>query len=49
MSIPNNPLKTDNQRLVALCLFEFSVYGGLFEFCIIVGCRLARALVGEKF
>ncbi|WP_345772847.1 hypothetical protein [Vibrio sp. Isolate23] len=44
MSIPNNQLKTDNQRLAFLCLVEFGVYGGLFEFCGIVGCRLARAL-----
>ncbi|MCG9680816.1 hypothetical protein [Vibrio sp. Isolate24] len=44
MSIPNNQLKTDNQRLAVLCLVMFSVYGGLFEFCVIVGCRLARAL-----
>ncbi|WP_345779256.1 hypothetical protein [Vibrio sp. Isolate25] len=44
MSIPNNPLKTDNQRLAVLCLVMFSVYGGLLEFCGIVGSRLARAL-----
>ncbi|MCG9685233.1 hypothetical protein L1D31_22205 [Vibrio sp. Isolate23] len=44
MSIPNNPLKTDNQRLAVLCLVMFSVYGGLLEFCGMVGCRLARAL-----
>ncbi|USD95687.1 hypothetical protein CTT30_06020 [Vibrio coralliilyticus] len=44
MSIPNHPLKTDNQRLAVLCLVMFSVYGGLYEFCGIVGCRLARAL-----
>ncbi|WP_345779274.1 hypothetical protein [Vibrio sp. Isolate25] len=44
MSIPNHPLKTDNQRLAVLCLVEASVYGGLFEFCVIVGSRLARAL-----
>ncbi|USD46738.1 hypothetical protein [Vibrio sp. SCSIO 43145] len=40
----NNQLKTDNQRLVVLCLVMFSVYGGLLEFCFIVGSRLARAL-----
>ncbi|USD33731.1 MULTISPECIES: hypothetical protein [Vibrio] len=44
MSIPNHPLKTDNQRLVVLYLVVLSVYGGLFEFCVIVGSRLARAL-----
>ncbi|MCG9597274.1 hypothetical protein L1D15_11165 [Vibrio sp. Isolate25] len=44
MSIPNHPLKTDNQRLAILCLVEFSAYGGLLEFCAIVGRRLARAL-----
>ncbi|MCG9680874.1 hypothetical protein [Vibrio sp. Isolate24] len=44
MSIPNNLLKTDNQRLTVLCLVMFSVYGGLLEFCGIVGSRLARAL-----
>ncbi|USD33708.1 MULTISPECIES: hypothetical protein [Vibrio] len=44
MSIPNNQLKTDNQRLAVLCLVMFSAYGGLSEFCGIVGCRLARAL-----
>ncbi|USD33705.1 MULTISPECIES: hypothetical protein [Vibrio] len=44
MSIPNHPLKTDNQRLTVLCLVVLSVYGGLFEFCGIVGSRLARAL-----
>ncbi|USD33665.1 MULTISPECIES: hypothetical protein [Vibrio] len=49
MSIPNHPLKTDNQRLAALCLVEFSVYGGLSEFCGTVGSRLARALGCFKF
>ncbi|MCG9599174.1 hypothetical protein L1D15_21015 [Vibrio sp. Isolate25] len=44
MSIPNNPLKTDNQRLAALGLVGYRVYGGLSEFCSIVGSRLARAL-----
>ncbi|USD33669.1 MULTISPECIES: hypothetical protein [Vibrio] len=44
MSIPNHPLKTDNQRLAVLCLVGYRVYGGLFEFCGIVGSRLARAL-----
>ncbi|MCG9599185.1 hypothetical protein L1D15_21070 [Vibrio sp. Isolate25] len=44
MSIPNNQLKTDNQRLAVLCLVGYRVYGGLFEFCGIVGCRLVRAL-----
>ncbi|MCG9680868.1 hypothetical protein [Vibrio sp. Isolate24] len=44
MSIPNHPLKTDNQRLAVLYLVVLSVYGGLFEFCGMVGCRLARAL-----
>ncbi|USD33747.1 MULTISPECIES: hypothetical protein [Vibrio] len=44
ISIPNNQLKTDNQRLAILCLVEFSAYGGFSEFCGIVGCRLARAL-----
>ncbi|MCG9680836.1 hypothetical protein [Vibrio sp. Isolate24] len=44
MSIPNHPLKTDNQRLAVLCLVGYRVYGGLSEFCGIVGCRLARAL-----
>ncbi|MCG9599240.1 hypothetical protein L1D15_21355 [Vibrio sp. Isolate25] len=44
MSIPNHPLKTDNQRFAVLCLVMFSVYGGLLEFCGIVGSRLARAL-----
>ena len=44
MSIPNNPLKTDNQRLAVLFLVVFSVYGGLSEFYGIVGSRLARAL-----
>ncbi|MCG9599173.1 hypothetical protein L1D15_21010 [Vibrio sp. Isolate25] len=44
MSIPNNQLKTDNQRLAVLYLVVLSVYGGLFEFCVIVGSRLARAL-----
>ncbi|USD95805.1 hypothetical protein CTT30_06795 [Vibrio coralliilyticus] len=44
MSIPNHPLKTDNQRLAVLYLVEFSVYGGLSELCGIVGSRLARAL-----
>ncbi|WP_345779114.1 hypothetical protein [Vibrio sp. Isolate24] len=44
MSIPNHQLKTDNQRLAVLCLVMFSVYGGLYEFCGIVGSRLARAL-----
>ena len=44
MSIPNNPLKTDNQRLAVLYLVVLSVYGGLFEFYGIVGSRLARAL-----
>ncbi|MCG9680818.1 hypothetical protein [Vibrio sp. Isolate24] len=44
MSIPNHPLKTDNQRLAVLYLVLLSVYGGWFEFCGIVGCRLARAL-----
>ncbi|MCG9599269.1 hypothetical protein L1D15_21500 [Vibrio sp. Isolate25] len=44
MSIPNHPLKTDNQRLAVLCLVEASVYGGFPEFCGIVGSRLARAL-----
>ncbi|MCG9685191.1 hypothetical protein L1D31_21965 [Vibrio sp. Isolate23] len=43
-SIPNNQLKTDNQRLAVLCLVGYRVYGGLFEFCGIVGSRLARAL-----
>ncbi|USD33763.1 MULTISPECIES: hypothetical protein [Vibrio] len=47
MNIPNHPLKTDNQRLVVLCLAEVGVYGGLSEFCSIVGCRLARALVAQ--
>ncbi|WP_345772849.1 hypothetical protein [Vibrio sp. Isolate23] len=49
MSIPNHPLKTDNQRLAVLCLVEVGVYGGLLEFCGIVGCRLARALGCLKF
>ncbi|USD33639.1 MULTISPECIES: hypothetical protein [Vibrio] len=49
MSIPNHPLKTDNQRLAVLCLVMFSVYGGLFEFCGIVGSRLARALCVSLF
>ncbi|USD33653.1 MULTISPECIES: hypothetical protein [Vibrio] len=49
MSIPNHQLKTDNQRLAVLCLVMFSVYGGLSEFCGIVGCRLARALGCFKF
>ncbi|USD33732.1 MULTISPECIES: hypothetical protein [Vibrio] len=44
MSIPNHQLKTDNQRLAVLCLVVFGVYGGLLEFCGIVGSRLARAL-----
>ncbi|MCG9599244.1 hypothetical protein L1D15_21375 [Vibrio sp. Isolate25] len=44
MSIPNHPLKTDNQRLAVSCLVELGVYGGLFEFCVMVGSRLARAL-----
>ncbi|MCG9680825.1 hypothetical protein [Vibrio sp. Isolate24] len=44
MSIPNNQLKTDNQRLAVSCLVMFSVYGGLSESCGIVGSRLARAL-----
>ncbi|WP_275667400.1 hypothetical protein [Vibrio sp. Isolate24] len=44
MSIPNHPLKKDNQRLAVLCLVMFSVYGGWFKFCGIVGRRLARAL-----
>ncbi|MCG9680875.1 hypothetical protein [Vibrio sp. Isolate24] len=44
MSIPNNHLKTDNQRLAFLCLVEFGVYDGLSELCGIVGSRLARAL-----
>ncbi|MCG9599171.1 hypothetical protein L1D15_21000 [Vibrio sp. Isolate25] len=44
MSIPNNQLKTDNQRLAVLCLVGYRVYGGLSEFCGMVGCRLARAL-----
>ncbi|WP_345772848.1 hypothetical protein [Vibrio sp. Isolate23] len=44
MSTPNNQLKTDNQRLAVLCLVELGVYGGLLEFCGMVGCRLARAL-----
>ncbi|MCG9680822.1 hypothetical protein [Vibrio sp. Isolate24] len=44
MSIPNHQLKTDNQRLAVLYLVVLSVYGGLFEFCVIVGSRLARAL-----
>ncbi|MCG9599270.1 hypothetical protein L1D15_21505 [Vibrio sp. Isolate25] len=44
MSIPNHPLKTDNQRLAALGLVGYRVYGGLSEFCGIVGSRLARAL-----
>ncbi|MCG9680829.1 hypothetical protein [Vibrio sp. Isolate24] len=44
MSIPNNQLKTDNQRLAVLCLVGYRVYGGLFEFYGIVGSRLARAL-----
>ncbi|USD33733.1 MULTISPECIES: hypothetical protein [Vibrio] len=44
MSIPNHQLKTDNQRLAVLCLVGYRVYGGLSEFCGIVGCRLARAL-----
>ncbi|USD33650.1 MULTISPECIES: hypothetical protein [Vibrio] len=48
MSIPNHPLKTDNQRLTVLCLVVLSVYGGLFEFCGIVGSRLARALCDWK-
>ncbi|MCG9685195.1 hypothetical protein L1D31_21985 [Vibrio sp. Isolate23] len=49
MSIPNHQLKTDNQRLAVLCLIVFSVYGGLLEFCGIVGSRLARALGCFKF
>ncbi|USD33644.1 MULTISPECIES: hypothetical protein [Vibrio] len=49
MSIPNNPLKTDNQRLAVLYLVVLSVYGGLFEFYGIVGSRLARALGCFKF
>ncbi|USD33729.1 MULTISPECIES: hypothetical protein [Vibrio] len=44
MSIPNHPLKTDNQRLAVLYLVVLSVYGGLFELCGIVGSRLARVL-----
>ncbi|MHC6528833.1 hypothetical protein [Vibrio proteolyticus] len=44
MSIPNNPLKSDNQRLAVLCLVGCGVSGGLSEFCGIVGGRLARAL-----
>ncbi|USD33648.1 MULTISPECIES: hypothetical protein [unclassified Vibrio] len=44
ISIPNHPLKTDNQRLAVLCLVGYRVYGGLFEFYGIVGSRLARAL-----
>ncbi|MCG9685216.1 hypothetical protein L1D31_22120 [Vibrio sp. Isolate23] len=44
MSIPNNLLKTDNQRSAILCLVEFGVYGGWFEFYVMVGSRLARAL-----
>ncbi|MCG9685186.1 hypothetical protein L1D31_21940 [Vibrio sp. Isolate23] len=48
MSIPNHPLKTDNQRLAILCLVMFSVYGGLLELCVTVGSRLARALWCSK-
>ncbi|WP_345779257.1 hypothetical protein [Vibrio sp. Isolate25] len=48
MSIPNNQLKTDNQRLVVLCLVEVDVYGGLWELCGVVGSRLARALAGRR-
>ncbi|MCG9680847.1 hypothetical protein [Vibrio sp. Isolate24] len=48
MSIPNHPLKTDNQRLAVLCLIMFRVYGGLFEFYGIVGSRLARALAKRR-
>ena len=47
MSIPNHQLKTDNQRLAVLCLVELGVYGGLFEFCGIVGRRLAKALYAK--
>ncbi|MCG9597265.1 hypothetical protein L1D15_11120 [Vibrio sp. Isolate25] len=48
MSIPNNQLKTDNQRFAVLCLVWCGVYGGLFEFYGIVGSRLARALYANR-
>ncbi|USD46752.1 hypothetical protein CTT30_06235 [Vibrio coralliilyticus] len=32
-----------------MCLVEFGVYGGLSEFCGIVGSRLARALGCFRF